>query len=100
MAILDPNRAVEEKFIQYVAVTADGRVLTGIIASETGNSITLVTGEGKEEVILREELQSLTRSGISQMPEGLEADLDPQKFADLIAYLIAGRFQAQATYTR
>lgn len=100
VAILDPNRAVEEKFIQYVAVTADGRVLTGIIASETGNSITLVTGEGKEEVILREELQSLTRSGISQMPEGLEADLDPQKFADLIAYLIAGRFQAQATYTR
>ena len=88
-AILDPNRAVEDKYIQYVAVTMDGRVLSGLISNETSSSIALVSADAKQEVILRKELVQLESSGISQMPEGLEQSLDEQKLADLIAYLLA-----------
>jgi len=88
-AILDPNSAVEARYIQYTAVMTDGRVLSGLIANETSSSITLVGAEGKEEVLLRKELVTLESSGISQMPEGLEQTLDEQKIADLIAYLLA-----------
>jgi len=88
-AILDPNSAVEDKYVQYLAVTVDGRTLTGLIANETGNSLTLRGAEAREEVVLRKDLVSLTSSGLSQMPEGLEKDLEVQALADLIAYLMA-----------
>jgi putative membrane-bound dehydrogenase-like protein len=90
-AILDPNRAVEDKYVQYVAITIDGRALTGLIANESGNSITLLNAEAQEEVILRKDLLSLQNSGLSQMPEGLEKDLDEQKLADLITYILSER---------
>ncbi len=86
-AILDPNRAVEARFVDYIAVTEDGLTHTGILASETGNNITLVGQEGKQQVILRSELESLTSSGKSLMPEGVEKDLSPQDLADVIAYV-------------
>ncbi|MBI3467974.1 MAG: c-type cytochrome, partial [Planctomycetes bacterium] len=87
VAILDPNRAVESKFTSYVAVTTDGRTWTGMLASETGNSITLVSQEGKEQAILRSELESLESTGKSLMPDGVEKDVTPQDVADLLAYL-------------
>ena len=88
-AILDPNRAVEDKYIQYAAVMADGRVLSGLISNETSSSITLVSVDATEEVLLRKELLRLESSGKSQMPEGLEQTLDEKRMADLIAYLLA-----------
>ena len=84
VAILDPNRAVEAKFISYSAVTADGLTHTGLLASETGNSITLVAQEGKEQVILRADLERLQSSNKSFMPEGMEKDLSPKDVADVI----------------
>lgn len=87
VAILDPNRAVETKFVGYNALLVDGRLLTGLLAHETGNSITLVAQEGKQEVVLRQDLQVLQSSGKSYMPEGLEKDLQQQDLADVIAYL-------------
>jgi putative membrane-bound dehydrogenase-like protein len=87
IAILDPNRAVENKFVNYVAATKAGLVYTGILTSETGNSITLRGPEGKEEVILRGDLEDLASTSKSTMPEGLEKDLTPQDLADIIAHV-------------
>ena len=87
IAILDPNRAVENKFLDYVAVTEDGRQVTGMLARETSNSISLQGPEGKEQTLLREEIEELRTSGKSLMPEGMEKDLRSQDIADLIAYL-------------
>jgi putative membrane-bound dehydrogenase-like protein len=88
-AMLDPNRAVEDKFQSYVAIGTDGQVVTGLITNETGASITLVEPEGKTHDILRKDLETLSASGKSLMPEGLERDMPPQEFADVIAYLRA-----------
>jgi putative membrane-bound dehydrogenase-like protein len=90
IAILDPNRAVETRYINYVALTRTGLTLTGVLSSETGNSITLVGPEGKEQVILRKDLEELVSSNKSAMPEGLEKDLKPQDIADLIAHIRSG----------
>ncbi|HEV3167222.1 MAG TPA: PVC-type heme-binding CxxCH protein [Isosphaeraceae bacterium] len=88
-AILDPNRAFEAKFTNFTVQTTDGRVLTGMIAAETGNSVTLRRQEGKEDVLLRSDIEAMVGSGQSLMPEGLEKDLSPQDVADLIALLAA-----------
>jgi hypothetical protein len=89
VGILDPNRAVEAKFLSYTAATRDGRQFAGMLAAETGNSITLVAQENKQQTILRTEIEELESSGKSLMPEGMEKDLPPQALADLLAFLNA-----------
>lgn len=86
-AILDPNRAVERKFIAYVAQTRAGRNFSGLLASETGNSITLRGPEGRDQVLLRADLEELVSTRKSAMPEGLEQGLTPASLADLIAHI-------------
>jgi putative heme-binding domain-containing protein len=91
VAILDPNRAVESKFINYSAASSDGLVYTGILSAETGASVTLIGQEAKQTTILRADLEELTSTGKSLMPEGLEKDVSPKDFADLVAYLATTR---------
>jgi len=86
-AILDPNRAVEAKFLSYTAVTTAGKSVSGMLLSETGNSVTLVSTDGKEHVLLRKDLDQLISSQRSLMPEGLEKDLSQQDIADVIAFV-------------
>ncbi|HUE70220.1 MAG TPA: PVC-type heme-binding CxxCH protein, partial [Pirellulaceae bacterium] len=86
-AILDPNRAVEDKFLDYLALTADGRQVTGMLLAETGNSITLAGPEGKQTVLLRSEIEQLKSSGKSLMPEGVEKEIPLADMIDLLAYL-------------
>lgn len=86
-AMLDPNRAIEDKYLDYTVVTEDGRTLTGLLASESGTSVTLLGQEGKTNVVLRTDIETLRSTGKSLMPEGIEKDVTPQDLADLIAYL-------------
>ncbi len=86
-AILDPSRAIEPKYAVYQAVTRDGRSYTGILAAETSGQIELVEQEDRRHVIPRSELEELSSSDKSLMPEGFEKDLSRQQLADLIAYL-------------
>jgi putative membrane-bound dehydrogenase-like protein len=87
VAILDPNRAAEARYLGYNAVTKSGREVTGVVAAESPNSITLRAANGIEETILRTELKTFTASGLSLMPEGVENLVKPEDLADLIAYL-------------
>jgi putative membrane-bound dehydrogenase-like protein len=87
IAILDPNRALETRYANFSIATVDGRVLNGMIANESATAVTLRRQEGKEDVVLRSQIEEMTASGQSLMPEGLEKDLKPQDLADLIAYL-------------
>jgi len=88
-AILDPNKAVEAKFISYTAVTENGLARSGMLISESGNSITLSAADGKQTTLLRSEIETLVSSNKSFMPEGLEKDLSPQDMADVIAFVAA-----------
>jgi len=86
-SILNPSAAVDEKFVTYVVLTDDGRIFTGMIASETANRITLVEKENKQHVILRNQIEEIRSTGLSLMPDGLEKNITHQDFADLIFYI-------------
>ncbi len=86
-AILDPNRAVEDKFVGYLVITTGGLAVAGMIGEESGTAITLRTADGKSQTILRNEIEELQSTGKSHMPEGLEKDLSRQDLADVILYL-------------
>jgi putative membrane-bound dehydrogenase-like protein len=85
--ILDPNRAVEPQYINYIAETRDGETISGVLRSETGNSVTLRIPQGIEQTVLRSNLKLLRSTGLSLMPEGLETGISPQDLADLIAFV-------------
>jgi putative membrane-bound dehydrogenase-like protein len=85
--ILDPNKNLDSRYIEYVAVTKNGRTITGLLASEAGNSITLKGKEGRSETLLRSEIEELQASGKSLMPEGFEKEISRGAMHDLLAYL-------------
>jgi putative heme-binding domain-containing protein len=88
VAVLDPNRAVEPRFVEYSAVTQSGRVYAGIIAAETGNGVTLIDAQGASHALLRSDLDELVSTGKSMMPVGAEELLNqPQDLLDIIAYV-------------
>ncbi|MEX2174890.1 MAG: HEAT repeat domain-containing protein, partial [Pirellulaceae bacterium] len=85
--VLDPNREVSPNFLDYAVLLADGRVLTGLIASETDSGLTLRRAEQREDTILRSEIANITSSGKSLMPEGLEQKISVEEMGDLIGFL-------------
>lgn len=89
ISILDPNRAVESKYHQFVATTQDGETAVGILSEETSNSVTLTTIGGIQQTLNRKALNSLESTALSLMPEGLESELNHEQMADLLAFLNA-----------
>lgn len=86
--ILDPNREVSPEFLEYLIAIDDGRVASGMVASETPAGVTLRGREAEEQTILRRNIVEISSTGQSLMPEGLEKTITPEEMADLIAYLL------------
>jgi putative heme-binding domain-containing protein len=86
-AILDPNRAVEARYVNYIAATSAGVTVSGLLQGETSTTITLIAADGKKHDLLRRDIEELTSTGKSVMPEGFEKELPPADMADLIAFL-------------
>ena len=100
-AILDPDRAIEAKWMMFTAVTEDGRVLSGAVAEETSSAITLVSIEGKRTKIPRRQLESFKSARRSLMPMGLEKEISIDQMANLLTYLkSAGKPMPQVVVKR
>ncbi len=87
VAILDPNRAVEDKFVTWNVKTNAGASHLGLVANESANDFTLRGPDGSELKILRSDIESMSSVGISLMPEGLEAAMNMRDLADLIQFV-------------
>ncbi len=85
--IIDPSRSVEGNFRIYTVVRADGRVMNGMLASETRTSITLIDTEAKETSIQREDIEELLASRRSLMPEGFEKQMTNEELSNLLEFL-------------
>ncbi len=85
--IQDPSRSVEGNFVQYTVATTDGRVISGLLASESKTSVELIDAEGKRHAILREDIDQMAASKKSLMPEGFEKQVPPAGLNDLLAFL-------------
>lgn len=86
--VLDPNREINPQYLNYTALTTDGRIITGMIESEGSDNITLVSADGQTTTLSRDDIERLRSTGVSFMPTGLEESIDHQAMADLIAYLL------------
>ncbi|MFW6171837.1 MAG: PVC-type heme-binding CxxCH protein, partial [Planctomycetota bacterium] len=88
VSILDPDRAVEPRFVEYSVITMQGKILSGMLATETGNSLTLIDAQAEEHQLVRSQVDELISTGTSLMPVGFEQLFDSdQDLLDLIAYV-------------
>jgi len=87
MNILDPSRSVEGNFRTYSLLTTDGVVMTGMLAGESKTSVELINTQGKRETVLREDIEQLTASNKSLMPEGFESLMSREEMSDLLGFL-------------
>jgi len=88
--ILDPNAAVDTKYINHKLETNAGDIHIGIVASETDERITIKKMGGISETIHKRDIKELSSLGTSLMMEGLEGNMDHQNMADLLAFLQEG----------
>ena len=86
-AILDPDRAIEDRYRRYVAVTEDGRSLSGMLLSESAAAVTLAQADGRTVTVRRSDLLEFAGAGTSFMPTGLHRTLSDAEFADLLAFV-------------
>jgi len=86
LGILDPNAAIEPRYVNYIVETKKGGFYYGVIRSETATSIELIS-PGLHEKLLRGDLAKIQASATSLMPEGLEQVITAAEMNDLIAFL-------------
>ncbi|HVJ66683.1 MAG TPA: PVC-type heme-binding CxxCH protein, partial [Caulifigura sp.] len=90
--ILDPNRAIDNNYFNYLVIDRDGTIYNGIIATETSTSITLRQAEDKRVTLARENIEQIKSTGQSLMPVGLEKLLTVEDMSDVISFIKNWRY--------
>ena len=90
--LIDPSREVAADFVAY-KVRGPKEKLLGLLANETTTHLTIRFPFGKSVTLLRKEVRGMKSYAASIMPEGLEAGLDHQSMADLLAFLLQPKFE-------
>jgi len=85
--IIDPNAAVDTKYINHRLVTNSGDVHMGIVDNETDEFITIKKMGGATATVNKKDIKTFNSLGTSLMMEGLEANMTTQDMADLLAFL-------------
>lgn len=87
LAILQPNAAVDDRFVQYEFQLRTGEEVSGMIAAETATSVKIINGAGDSLTLLRKDILQARSSGLSLMPEGLAQNWTAGDLSDLLAFL-------------
>ena len=70
---------------------SDGRVLAGIVQSETTETMNLVLNATETVKVPKADIDDVSPGTVSVMPAGLDKQLSTQELADLITYLRSSR---------
>ena len=87
--ILEPSKFMEPKYVPYLLETAEGKVLSGLLESQSNEEVVLRDAQNKSHRVPAEDVELLVRQQKSIMPELLLRDLTRNEVADLLAYLMS-----------
>ncbi|MFO0899703.1 MAG: c-type cytochrome [Pirellulales bacterium] len=86
-AVVFPSASLVRGFEPLVAATDDGRLVTGLLVSDTADTVVLRQADGSDVPLAKSALEELRPAAVSIMPQGLETTLSAEELADLLAYL-------------
>jgi putative membrane-bound dehydrogenase-like protein len=85
--VFDPSLVIGAAYQATNVVTVQGRSLTGLLVEDSPKRVVLKLQGGKLETIPRDDIDMISVSKVSLMPEDVEKQLKPQEIADLFAFL-------------
>jgi len=87
VSILDPSAGVSVNYETYVARTLDGTTLSGILVSQTDDTVELKTAEAVVHKLKRDDVEALKKLPTSLMPADLQKQLKADDLVDIVEYL-------------
>lgn len=99
--ILNPSKKVDKKYQSNVISLTSGKVLTGLIIEETGDSLKLIdnpSAPDKITVVPKSDIEERTPSEVSIMPKGVLNKLTREEIFDLLAYVLGGGDKENALF--
>ena len=84
--IIDPSAVVGKDYRMSIVQLSDGRVLNGLVISKDEKTVVLQTATDKVS-LTQDEIDEITKSPLSAIPDGLLQNLNSEQIRDLIAYL-------------
>jgi putative heme-binding domain-containing protein len=90
-SIVFPSSSIVPEYRSYVVATRNGQLTTGMIVRESAEAIYLRTAQLAEIRIARADVEEMTPSAVSIMPEGLEKTMTRQDLSDLLEFLYRQR---------
>ena len=87
-SIVYPSSAVAADYRTYRVTTKQGRQGQGVILRESADAIYLRTAELAEVRVARKDVEEVTPSETSLMPDGLDKAMTRQELSDLLAFLL------------
>ncbi len=87
--IKDPNATLHPDYVAYnVWLRNVADPLTGFVRAQTGDALSVVGADGKEQAVQRSEIADLRPSTVSLMPSGLLEGLKESQVRDLLTFLL------------
>jgi putative heme-binding domain-containing protein len=86
-SILHPSQVISDQYASRTVTTRDGQAATGIVAPQGDGSLIILKADSQKVRIAKEDIDTVTPSKLSAMPEGLLNPLSLEEIADLFAYL-------------
>jgi putative heme-binding domain-containing protein len=90
-SIVYPSSSIVPEYRQFVITTTRGTTVTGMVVRETADAVYLRSSDLAEVRVARAEVEGMTPSKVSLMPEGLEKAMSRQELSDLLEFLAAQR---------
>ncbi|MEW4488879.1 PVC-type heme-binding CxxCH protein [Thalassoglobus sp. JC818] len=86
--IVDPSAEVAEKFRMSIIALADGRVVSGVVIEESGETIKVQT-PNELMTLLTEDIDARRNSSLSMMPERQLDKMTEEEIINLFGYLMS-----------
>lgn len=102
-AILDPSKVISDQYKASSVATADGKVISGRIVSETADQVSVLTDpEDSSKVvdIPKSSIDEILDSKVSIMPAKLLNPLNQEEVLDLLAYLLSRGDEKNSMFKR
>ncbi|HCK71668.1 MAG TPA: hypothetical protein DHW38_08815, partial [Planctomycetaceae bacterium] len=85
--IVDPSAVIKRDYLASIITTKNGQVLSGIISNRTGDTITLVDTQRKQQTIRASDVESIMPSSTSLMPVNIMKEFTAEQVRSLFKYL-------------
>jgi putative membrane-bound dehydrogenase-like protein len=89
VSLVDPSAVVRKEYQASLIQMRDGRVISGLIAESKPSHVTVVVSATERVTAPRADIEEMTDSPASLMPESLYREFSPGQLRDLFAYLEA-----------